>query len=186
MRARRPTKRNKAFGKTGRRGRRPLRHSIGKRCVGVGLLDDPPRACPDSHVIRRGDPCGRPPIAPLVALSEGPLPTSARPGFFRTHGRAHGPCPTKTVVGRDPCVPPPYRTPCKNYVIAGARRRGNPPLPSPQNFLKNFSFSLLTKAQNAIIMRLISNDKPVRKKSSTAQGILRELRVVRSKRCAAV
>ena len=32
----------KAFGKTGRRGRRPLRHSIGKRCAGVGLLDDPP------------------------------------------------------------------------------------------------------------------------------------------------
>ncbi len=44
----------KVFGKTGRRGRRPLRHSIGKRCVGVGLLDDPPRACTDSHVIRRG------------------------------------------------------------------------------------------------------------------------------------
>lgn len=32
----------KAFGKTELRGRRPLRHSIGKRCVGVGLLDDPP------------------------------------------------------------------------------------------------------------------------------------------------
>lgn len=59
-------------------------------------------------------------------------------------------------------------------------------LSPPQNFLKIFSISLLTKAQNAIIMRLISNDKPVRKKSSTAQGILRELRVVRSKRCAAV
>ena len=25
----------------------------------------------------------------------------------RTYGRAHGPCPTKTVVGRHPCVPPP-------------------------------------------------------------------------------
>ena len=32
----------KAFGKTELRGRRPLRHSIGKRSVGVGLLDDPP------------------------------------------------------------------------------------------------------------------------------------------------
>ena len=121
---------------------------------------------------------------PPAALSS--LPTSARPGFFRTPGRAHGPCPAKMVVGRDPCVPPPYRTPCKNYVIARAHRtRGNPYLPIP-NFLKIFSISLLTKAQNAIIMRLISNDKPVRKKSSTAQGILRELRVVRSKRCAAV
>ena len=28
------------------------------------------------------------------------------PDFSRTHGRARGPCPTKTVVGRDPCVPP--------------------------------------------------------------------------------
>ena len=40
--------------------------------------------------VRRGDPCGRPPIP------------------YRTPGRAHGPCPTKcSAVGRDPCVPPP-------------------------------------------------------------------------------
>ena len=55
-----------------------------------------------------------------------------------------------------------------------------------RKIFSNKSIFLLTKAKNAIIMRLISNDKPVRKKSSTAQGILRELRVVRSKRCAAV
>ena len=89
-------------------------------------------------------------------------------------------------VGADAHIGPLKRTPCKKYVIARAHRaRGNPPLPIPK-FLKIFSFPLLTRAQNAIIMRLISNDKPVRKKSSTAQGILRELRVVRSKRCAAV
>ena len=37
------------------------------------------------------------------------MPTSSRPGFSRTCGRARGPCPTKyVVVGRDPCVPPPH------------------------------------------------------------------------------
>ena len=57
----------------------------------------------------------------------------------------------------------------------------------PEDFLKKFlRLPLLTKAKNMIIMHLISNDKPVRKKSSTAQGIPRELRVVRSERCAAV
>ena len=56
-----------------------------------------------------------------------------------------------------------------------------------EDFLKKFlRLPLLTKAKNMIIMHLISNDKPVRKKSSTAQGIPRELRVVRSERCAAV
>ena len=37
--------RSPVCGATGRRGRRPLRSSIGKRCVGVGLPDDPHRAC---------------------------------------------------------------------------------------------------------------------------------------------
>ena len=60
----------KAFGKTGRRGRRPLRHSIGKQCVGVGLLDDPPRACTDSHVIRRGRCLHRPDLV-FFALPAG-------------------------------------------------------------------------------------------------------------------
>ena len=32
-------------GATGRRGRRPLRLFTGKRCVGVGVPDDPHRAC---------------------------------------------------------------------------------------------------------------------------------------------
>ena len=32
-------------GATGRRGRRPLRLFTGKWCVGVGLPDDPHRAC---------------------------------------------------------------------------------------------------------------------------------------------
>ena len=50
---------------------------------------------------------------------------------------------------------------------------------------KIFLKKVLTTAENAIIMRLISDDKPVRKKSSVAQGIPRELRVVRSERCAA-
>ena len=42
MRARRPTH-ICGLVQTGRRGRRPLRSSIGKRCVGVGLPDDPNR-----------------------------------------------------------------------------------------------------------------------------------------------
>jgi hypothetical protein len=65
-------------------------------------------------------------------------------------------------------------------------RRAGRPHPAARKIFSNKSIFLLTKAKNAIIMRLISNGKPVRKKSSTAQGILRELRVVRSKRCAAV
>ena len=143
MRARRPTKRNKAFGKTGRRGRRPLRHSIGKRCVGVGLLDDPPRACTDSHVIRRGDPCGRPPIAPLVTLRRGRCLHRPDLVFFAPTAGHAGPALQKCPVGRDPCVPPPYRTPCKNYVIARAHRaRGNPPLPSPKFSQNIFDFPL--------------------------------------------
>ena len=37
-----PTKRSKAFGKTGRRGRRPPRHSVEKRCVGADASVRPP------------------------------------------------------------------------------------------------------------------------------------------------
>ena len=40
-------------------------------------------------------------------------------GFSHIPGRARGPCPTKSIiVGRDPCVPPSHRTPCKKPVIA--------------------------------------------------------------------
>ena len=64
-----------------------------------------------------------------VALSGpgGQLPAVRRGGVLprpptlcRTSGRAHGPCPTKMRVGRDPYVPPPtnHRTPCKKPVIA--------------------------------------------------------------------
>lgn len=59
-------------------------------------------------------------------------------------------------------------------------------LTAPKIFSKKSSPSPLDKGKNMIIMHLISNDKPVRKKSSTAQGIPRELRAVRSERCAAV
>ena len=81
---------------------------------------------------RRGDPCGRPPglvphfiqcviarpvrklaVAIRVPRPQAPLPKggwhgeAVTGGFFpRTPGRARGPCPTKTLVGRDPCVPP--------------------------------------------------------------------------------
>ena len=44
-------------------------------------------------------------------------------------------------------------------------------LTAPKIFSKILRLPLLTKAKNMIIMHLISNDKPVRKKSSTAQGI---------------
>ena len=44
-------------------------------------------------------------------------------GFSHIPGRARGPCPTKnTIVGRDPCVPPSHRTPCKKPVIARPAR----------------------------------------------------------------
>ena len=44
-------------------------------------------------------------------------------GFSHIHGRARGPCPTKsTIVGRDPCVPPFHCIPCKKPVIAKSVR----------------------------------------------------------------
>ena len=49
------------------------------------------------------------------------MPTSSRPGFSRTCGRARGPCPTKyVVVGRDPCVPPSHA------LLVMCHWRGNP------------------------------------------------------------
>ena len=66
---------------TGRRGRRPLRLFTGKRCVGVGLPDDPyapglHRSLPAGHAgpalqkfsVGR-DPCVPPPTAALANLS---------------------------------------------------------------------------------------------------------------------
>ena len=123
VRARRPTKRNKAFGKTGRRGRRPLRHSIGKRCVGVGLLDDPPRACTDSHVIRRG---GRlcPPADSVPHSRQG---TRALP--YKNGCRAGPMCPA--------ALPHPLSKPCH---CEGAPRPWQSASPLPKIFSKYFRF----------------------------------------------
>ena len=53
------------------------------------------------------------------------MPTSSRPGFSRTCGRARGPCPTKyVVVGRDPCVPP------QNTAFVPTGHTGGPIAPS--------------------------------------------------------
>ena len=66
-------KRNKNCGEAGRRGRRPLRSSIGEWCVGVGLPDDPNRAYTaplvKPHVIAKPvtevTGCGNPHSRPL-------------------------------------------------------------------------------------------------------------------------
>ena len=87
---------------------------------------------------------------PLAALRR--FPRRPDPNFFRTYGRAHGPCPTRCCVieagrtgssapanrsvGRGALTPPPdlHRTSCKNPVIAkpvtGVTGCGNPsPVP---------------------------------------------------------
>ena len=60
---------------------------------------------------RRGDPCGRPregqspsPTHPLYA-SVGATLAVARPGLYRTPGRARGPCPTKMPCRAGPMCP---------------------------------------------------------------------------------
>ena len=72
-----------AFGAS---GRRPLRRAIGKRCVRVGLPDDPHRACANFPINRRAG-CPQPadwPCAVLPAGHTGPalqgkrIPTSLR------------------------------------------------------------------------------------------------------------
>ena len=55
--------------------------------------------------------------------------------MFRTHGRAHGPCPTKILVGWHPRVPPHPLAPC--HCEAGAHTGcGNPS--SPTRTFPNF------------------------------------------------
>ena len=66
-----------AFGAS---GRRPLRSSIGKRFVGVGLPDDPHRTCTKLLALRRAG-C--------------PQPAARQP--LHPPGRARGPCPTKIL-----------------------------------------------------------------------------------------
>ena len=64
----------------GRCGHRPLRSSIGKRFVGVGLPDDPHRTCTKLLALRRAG-------CPQPAVRQLPHPP----------GRARGPCPTKIL-----------------------------------------------------------------------------------------
>ena len=61
------------------------------------------------------------------------MPTSSRPGFSRTCGRARGPCPTKyVVVGRDPCVPPPHALLVMCHCETSSQTgRGNPSSKAP-------------------------------------------------------
>ena len=88
---------------------------IGKRCVGVGLPDDPNRVCAiflvKTDVIAR--PVRKLAVAIRVPRPQAPLPKggwhgeAVTGGFFScTPGRARGPCPTKTVVGADASVRP--------------------------------------------------------------------------------
>ena len=67
-------------GAGGASGRRPLRSSIGKRFVGVGLPDDPHRTCTKLLALRRAG-------CPQPAVRQLPHPP----------GRARGPCPTKIL-----------------------------------------------------------------------------------------
>ena len=55
------------------------------------------------------------------------------PTTHRTPGRAHGPCPTKTLVGRDPCAPPHTALLAMCHCEASAHTGcGNPRPPSPR------------------------------------------------------
>ena len=51
---------------------------------------------------------------PKAPLPKGGWHGKAETGGFlsRTHGRAHGPCPTKVLVGWHARVSPPHRTSC--------------------------------------------------------------------------
>ena len=141
----------------GRRGRRPLRSSIGKPSVGATLAVARPL-----HLLlrfRRGrclhrpavpTPCKKPchcepvtdvtgvairPPVPLAPLPKGGWHGEAVTGGFlpRTHGRAHGPCPTRC------CVIGPGRTGSSAPTIASvgatlavARGRAKPLPYAPQ------------------------------------------------------
>ena len=64
-----------------------------------------------------------PPLRTSYCTSVGRAALSPPPDNHHIPGRARGPCPTKnTIVGRDPCVPPFRRTPCKKPVIARPAR----------------------------------------------------------------
>ena len=111
-----------------------------------------------SVTLRRGDPCGRPPIAPHVTLRRGgvlPRP----PVLCRTPGRAHGPCPTKIPVGWHPRVPPHPLAPC-HCEASSQTGCGNPSPPSSKtsslftlhplfpHFSPHFLFPLAKVTQN--------------------------------------
>ena len=112
-------------------------------CASVGAGGCPPSCQPISghcrvrqsgHFLETGSL-----LLPLAALRR--FPRRPDPNFFRTYGRAHGPCPTRRCVigggrtessaptnrsvGRDALTLPPdlHRTPCKNPVIAKPVRK---------------------------------------------------------------
>ncbi len=95
-----------------RRGRRPRRPA-------------PPHLL--LHLRRGGRLC--PPGLVQISLSSvgrGAL-TPPHRACTALSGRAHGPCPTKTVVGRDPCVPPHTALLAMCHCEASAHTgRGNP------------------------------------------------------------
>ena len=129
-----------------RRGRclhRPvLPHLVYPPPVGRGALTPPPHRTPCNAFVGATLAVARP-LHLLLRFRRGRCLHRPDLVFFAPTAGHAGPALQKCPVGRYPCVPPPYRTPCKNYVIARAHRaRGNPPLPSPKFSQNIFDFPL--------------------------------------------
>ena len=89
------------------------------------------------------------------------MPTSSRPGFSRTHGRAHGPCPTRCCVigpgrtgssaptrnsvGADAYIGPPHRTSCYANASGGVLSVTSD-RKYPKNAAKTNGFGILARA----------------------------------------
>ena len=122
-----PTKRSKAFGKTGRRGRRPPRHSVEKRCVGADASVRPPDLYRISCDVSLRSQCARWSPNPYSFCRAG-CPHPAIPVLHHTPCTPHrGRCLHRPVlphllyppVGRgSPC--PPGLAPYSLYPPVGA------------------------------------------------------------------
>ena len=74
-------------------------------CASVGAGFYPARS--SAPLVTDAGRCGHRPLRnSIVKPSVGADASVRPPTTHRTPGRARGPCPTKTLVGRNPCVPP--------------------------------------------------------------------------------
>ena len=103
-----------AFGAS---GRRPLRRAIGKRRVGVGLPDDPNRACANFPINRRAG-CPQPAAWPCAVLPAGHTGPALQ-NYCVLPRADRVVCPYEVMPCRaGPMCPAAHRTPCKKPVIA--------------------------------------------------------------------